>query len=140
MVKDVHQHDDIVRAISERQDPTIELADWDRRVRPRANLDARRSQPGTVLCDRSSERSISAAHIEQSGCAIGDHLGDIVGERPNTASEDQPAVKGARDSWENSAEHGPCSCGEGGPSMTHPVNDLQRVAPGPGQARINVHD
>ena len=37
----------------------------------------------------------------------------VVGERLNTASEDQPAVKGARDSWENSAEHGPWSCGRG---------------------------
>src|SRR4051812_45210244 len=58
VVKYVHQHDDIVRTISEWQNQAIELPNGNCRVRTRADFDARGFEPGPALRNRASEATV----------------------------------------------------------------------------------
>ena len=105
MVKHVHQHDDIVRGVGERQDSTVELLNRYRGSRTRAYLDARGVERGPASHDRSRQGSVTAADVEQRRDSSWNHLGDVVGQCLNATSKDQLTVQCARDARKYRVRH-----------------------------------
>ena len=97
VVQDVNQHHQIVRTVGERKNPPIELLNGYRRPRTCAYLYPRRSKARSPVDDRTRKRAVTTSDVQKRFDAGRDHLRDVIGESPDTASEDQSAVQSRGD-------------------------------------------
>jgi hypothetical protein len=141
VVEDVDEHDQIVRTIGEWKNPPIELLNGYRRVRACAYLDAGRAKARPPVNDRARQCAITATHVEKRRAIGGNHLRDILGERPHAPAKDQPAMQIGGDARQRSARHGRRSwrISAGALGMTYGVSEEQRSARGAPKP-INVRD
>src|SRR5215208_4423139 len=81
MVKDIHEHDHILRAIREWEHASVELLNGNRGVGPRTDLHAGGYDVRAARHDGTRQGAVAAPNIQQGGQAGRDHLGDVVRKR-----------------------------------------------------------